>query len=153
MGAPAAPRATRRAAGGKAAGKAAPTPAPVEQIPAELRNFYDQVEQDADDDVSLDMVSPSTEVQEAAREKLFSIDGVDYLIPSRFGPHLGLTYIKGLEDGQDVAIGRVMRAALGPAGWSALCDFQHLSTPQLKKLMGVIMQKVMGAVEDEEGNG
>jgi len=138
----------------KRTAKAAPRPDPAEQEPPELRDFYDQVDalDEETEDVSLDMSSRKGKEREEVREKLFSIDGVDYLIPKEFGPNLSLVFIDAIgRVGEDVAIGRVMRVALGKAGWEALQEFEDLQPLQLKKIMSIVMRKIMGAIEAEKG--
>lgn len=133
--------------------------APQERdVPDELKNFYDQVDAiEADtEDVSLDMVS-KTDAERAKtvpREKLFSIDGVEHTIPVSFGPNLALTFIDLVsrpDVGEDVALGRVLRVAMGESSWRALCEFPDLEAPHLKKILGITFRKVMGAVEAEKG--
>lgn len=153
----------KRAGGTKAARPAVqtaqtspPAPVPVGEIPAELRGFYDQVEAIAVDtaDVSLDMrtLTPQERERTQRREKLFSIDGVEHTIPVEFGPQLSLVFIDSIgQVGEDVALGRVLRAAMGKASWEALVAYEDLTGAQLKKILGITMEKIMGAVEVEKG--
>lgn len=135
---------TSRAAPRKAAAtprKATAGRAPA--VPPELRDFYDRIGDD--DEVSVDLVTEPDE--EVETEKLFSIDGREYRIPVEFGPHLGLIYVDSAEKGMDIALGRVLKMAIGEDGWRALVGHKSLTAPQLRTILNRVMVKVMGALE------
>lgn len=122
---------------------------PVDKVPAELRGFYDD---EPADDGPVRLTTGTAALVE--REPLFYIDDKEYTIPKKFGPHLGLVYLRAAEsDGRDIALGRVMKAALGPEGWDALCSCEDITSDQLTSIMGKVQDKVLGAVESTEGNG
>jgi hypothetical protein len=128
---------------------------PEEHVPAELRNLYrdEQAEAAA---ASLDFSSaddPNAEPVEM--EKLFSVDGVDYMIPKEFGPSVAIIYLDVIDKGRDMALAIIMRTTIGPEGWAALLDLaakKKLTMPQIKALMGIVEKKIMGALEAMEGN-
>lgn len=145
---------TRTAAVKKTAGRTAPA-APkarkrAPEVPPELVNFYNAGQEVADDD--LDFVSDDADTEEVETEKLFSLDGVEYRIPVEFGPHLAMVFIDSAEDGEWVAVGRVLKTIIGADGWKALVDFEGLKTPQLKAVLGKVMIKVMGALDEAAKN-
>jgi hypothetical protein len=90
-------------------------------------------------------------------ERLFSIDGVPYYIPVEYPPSYAIVYLDALDEGRDVAVGRVIKLAVGE-GWRALVELSTkrpdlIPPAQFTALMQKVMNKVMGAVEDIEGNG
>jgi len=129
-----------------------------DDIPAELRDFYGppNLRDDAGEVESLDFATPTREQRNAVPlEKLFSIDGVDYFIPVEFGPGMGLIYLDGVAEGRDVALGRVLKKALGDAAWTALVAYApYITKGQMEHLLNVTLQKTLGALEESgEGNG
>lgn len=163
----------KKAASRKAAGKAQQAlPANPADVPAELVDFYGPpklsrprgagTRGQAPDGVSLDFTSPTRdEIAEVPLEKLFSIDGRDFFIPVEFPPAFALIYLDGIEEGRDVALGRVLKAAMnanGQRGWDALQEFVkgggRISRAQMAHLLDLVSTKIMGAMEDNgEGNG
>lgn len=145
---------TRTTAVKKAAGRTAPAASKARkrapEVPPELVNFYNAGQEAAGDD--LDFVSDGGDEEEVETEKLFSLDGVEYRIPVSFGPHLALVFIDSAEDGEWVAVGRVLKTIIGDDGWRALVDFKGLTTPQLKGVLGKVMVKVMGALDEAAKN-
>lgn len=154
MGAPAKTTRARKAAGGTV--RRAPD---INDVPAELRDFYARPNLEAtdDDEASLDF-DTSAPAAKVPTEKLFSIDGVEYRIPAYFPPGFALIYLNALDEGRDIAVGRALKRAIGATGWAALVTLAEerpdLLTPgQFKRLMGIVMRKIMGTIEDSEGNG
>ena len=126
-----------------------------ENVPAELRGLYDADRKTAEE-VSLDFTSAPTEDEpEAPREKLFSLDGVDYTIPVEFGPGVGLIYLDRIGEGRDVALGGVLKTVIGEEGWAALmrlAALNRISLGQMRAIIGKVQERTMGAVEGVEGN-
>jgi hypothetical protein len=131
--------APRKTTGGPAARKKAPA------VPPEIANFYNTVPA-AENIGDLDFTSDADE--EIETEKLFSLDGVEYRIPVEFGPHLAMIFIDSAEEGELVAIARVLRDIIGPDGWRALTGFKGLKPEQLKAVLDRVMIKVMGTIEE-----
>lgn len=100
----------------------------------------------------------SAEAPAIPMERLFSIDGVPYHIPVEFPPGYSIVYLDALDEGRDVAVGRVLKLAIGQ-GWAALRELAmarpDLITPaQLNAIMEKVLRKVMGTLEaNGEGNG
>ena len=134
-------------------------------MPPELRDMYGPPKLGkargagtigSDDDVSFDF-DTSTPAAEVPMERLFSIDGVPYYIPVEYPPSYAIVYLDALDEGRDVAVGRVIKLAVGE-GWRALVELSTkrpdlIPPAQFTALMQKVMNKVMGAVEDIEGNG
>ena len=126
---------------GRGPRKAAPA------TPKELEGFYDRVSK-VDPDTDLDFVSAPEGEEEVRTEKLYSLDGVEYRIPVEFGPHMALVFIDAAEAGELVAVGRVLKDIIGPAGWKALVGFKGLKPEQLSTVLDKVLVKVMGSVEE-----
>jgi hypothetical protein len=127
---------------------------PDDKVPAELRNMYrDERESE---EVSLDFTTEAGDNEpEEEREKLFSVDGVDYTIPVRFGPGVGVVYLDRLSQGRDVALGGVLKTVMGEEGWAAflkLAELNRITLPQLRAILEKVNERTMGAMEDAEGN-
>lgn len=167
-------KATKAPAKRTGAAKAAPAArkrieaVPADNVPAELRGFYDDPHANPrdiltgivgeDDGSVLDFRTPTKEDRAAVEvEELFRADGTSYYIPKVFGPGLGLVYLDRAQEGRDIALGAVLKAALGPPGWSALIRMARLDAineDQMNVLLGRVMTKVMGTIEENgEGNG
>lgn len=128
-----------------------------ENIPAELLGMYSDDRPKADAEaVSLDFTSePSPDEEPEAREKLFGVDGVDYTIPVEFGPGVALVYLNRLSEGQDIALGAVLKAVMGPKGWAALmklAENNRISMAQMQEIMRKVQSRTMGAIEDTGKN-
>lgn len=158
-------KAARPVKAAKAVAKRAPAPRAVtadpDDVPAELRGFYDapvlsRGAKGAAEVESLDFATPTLEQRNAVpMEKLFSIDGTDYFIPVEFGPGMGLIYLDGVAEGRDVALGRVLKKALGDTAWNALVAYApYITGAQMEHLLDVTLRKTLGALEENgEGNG
>lgn len=122
-----------------------------EQVPAELRHLYDADRRKDDEEVSLDLTSqPAEDEEEVPMDKLFSVDGVDYLIPVEFGPSVGVIYIDRLSEGEDVALGAILKMVIGKEGWAALvklAEDNRITGPQFKAILKKVNERTMGAVE------
>lgn len=127
-----------------------------EQVPAELRGLYDADRKKGSEEVSLDFTSEATEDEpEVEKDKLFGLDGVDYMIPVHFGPGVGLIYLDRIEEGRDVALGSVLKTVIGVEGWGALMKLaalDRISLEQLRAIISKVQERTMGAVEGIEGN-
>jgi len=164
MAAPTAPaRKATKKAGGTA--KVAP-PANANLLHPDLADFYSApalgtargagtTTADPDDDLDFDTSTPAPAIP---MERLFAIDGMPYFIPVEFPPGYSIVYLDALDEGRDVAVGRVLKLAIGQ-GWTALKDLAverpDLITPQqLQGIMNKVLKKIMGTLEDNgEKNG
>jgi hypothetical protein len=134
-------------------------------LPPELREMYGPPKLSRargagttgpDDGISLhfDTSEPDAEVP---MEELFSIDGEAYYIPVEFPVGYSIIYLDALDQGRDIAIGRILKLAVGK-GWASLVqlanDRPQLITPaHLQRIMDIVLSKVMGSVEGAgEGN-
>jgi hypothetical protein len=127
---------------------------PEDRVPAELRGMYR--DEAPEEDVSLELVSTKAAAAAglaAPMEKLFSVDGADYHIPVEFPPGVALMYLDRIEEGRDVATGAILKHVIGSKGWAALLTAADvMSREQVRKLMAIVTEKIMGAMEDVEGN-
>ena len=125
---------------------------PQEQVPAELRNLY----REDPGEVSLAFTSEASEEQpDVETDELFSVDGVAYEIPVKFGPGIGLIYLDLIDQGRDVALGAILKTVIGEDGWKALLKLaakNRITGPQFKAIITKVQERTMGAVEDLEGN-
>ena len=125
---------------------------PKERVPAELLGMY------KDDEVEelLDFTSEATEDEpEIEKDKLFSIDGVDYMIPVRFGPGVGLIYLDLIGEGRDVALAAILKTVIGEQGWKALlrlAEKDRITVGQFKGILTKVQERTFGAVQELEGN-
>lgn len=128
---------------------------PAERVPAELRDMYKDEVADAAA-ASLDFSSTADpDAPPVEMEKLFSIDGKDYMIPKEFGPSIAILYLDVIDKGRDIALALIMRGVIGPEGWTALVELaaqKKITFPQVKALMEIVNVKTMGALEAMEGN-
>lgn len=145
--------------GAKAAQTAAksrtPRRVPDEQVPAELRDFYEQETAPPEGEVSLafSTTGDDTEVESEEREELFSVDGRSYTIPKKFGAGVALIYLDLVDRGSDAAVGAILKTVIGPEGWRALLKVQDkIDVSQMRKIMTIVQEKLMGIVEEVQGN-
>lgn len=136
-----------------------------DDVPEELRDFYGPPKLSRDRGAGTTAADPgefnfdtSTPVAKVEVERLFSIDGKPYFIPVEFPPAYGIVYLDALDRGRDVAVAEALKLAIGPKGWTALRDLAKtrpdlIDPAQFEALMNKVLAKVLGAVENGEGNG
>jgi len=148
-------------------GTAQVAPLPIgsgEELPTELRDFYAPPKLSKargagttgpvdTDDLDFDTSVPDAEMP---MERLFSIDGVAYFIPVEFPVGYSMIYLDALDEGRDIAVGRVLKLAVGK-GWTALVDLarerpQLITPAHLARIMDIVLNKIMGTIE-EAGEG
>lgn len=89
----------------------------------------------------------------AEREPLFYVDGVEFTIPKEVPPVLAVQYLRNLRGGSaEVALSKVFDELIGKEGVNALARVRNLRKSELAQIMGVIQEKVMGVLEDAQGN-
>lgn len=147
-----------------------PIVVPTDEIPAELRDFYSSgpprlgrargAGTTGDGGYTpLELTTPTAAERKAVPlEPLFYLDGVEYGIPKEFPPALALLYLDGLDEGRDIAIARVLKVAVGTAGWSALMQYVRaggaVGEEALAAMLEHVLKKVLGIIEASgEGNG
>jgi hypothetical protein len=85
-------------------------------------------------------------------EVLFSIDGVAYEIPLKFGANVALQFARiVLQRGRDEAVAWALEKALGATGFGALMAFDDLEPEQLHKITIVILERMASAMELPKG--
>lgn len=157
-----------KAAPRKAAKATQPIPIPAHAFdadePEELRDLYGppvlrRGGAGADGYEPIELSTPTRQQQRKVPKKpLFYLDGVEYGIPAQFPPALALLYLDGIEEGRDVALGRVLKVAIGTEGWGALMTYVKaggdIGEQAMAAMLGYVLQLVMGAIErGGEGNG
>jgi hypothetical protein len=81
-------------------------------------------------------------------EVLFSIDGVDYSIPVKFGANVALQFARVvLQRGRDEAVAWALEKALGADGCAALMAFDDLEADDLHKITTVILERMAAGME------
>jgi hypothetical protein len=156
----------------KAVRPRAARPAPVDDVPEELRGFYDDDPTPAPPRLrrargagttggGYQPLELSTKTPRKGRdvelEPLFYLDGEEYGIPAEFPPSLALVYLDAIDEGRDVAAGRVLKMAIGRDGWTALMRYVTaggaIGMRDMAAMLNHVMVKVMGTVEGMgEGN-
>ena len=103
-----------------------------------------------------DVVRLTTSAEPAPVEKvpLFYIDDVEYDMPARIGPNVGLKALRmARTHGADVAEAWLLEEVLGTEGYEALMNFDDLTGTQLEQIMGIVRDHVLGQEEQRAGNG
>lgn len=134
-------------------------------LPPELRDMYGPPKLSRargagttgpDDSGELDF-DTSKPVAEQPMEKLFSIDGKQYFIPVEFPVGYSIVYLDALDEGRDIAVGRALKLAVGPA-WEQLRTLARerpdlIKPHHLQRIMDIVLNKIMGTLEEAgEGN-
>lgn len=125
---------------------------PADKIPAELIGMYDG-ERD-EEEVSTNFTTTRQKADPGELETLFTVDGVAYTIPKKFGPGVGLIYLDVVQESRDVALAGVLKHVIGADGWKALMSISdQVTAEQLKKIIGTVQEKLFAAMEENgEGN-
>lgn len=93
---------------------------------------------------------PSTEPE---REPFFSVDGAVFTIPVECPPVLAIRYLNDIRTaGAEVATARAFEALLGKDGLRMLAKVEQLDKKQLAQVMAKVQEKVMGVLEEAQGN-
>lgn len=91
---------------------------------------------------------------EVEKVPLFEIDGVEYGMPARIGPNVGLKALRiARTQGSDVAEAWLLEEVLGGEGYEALMNFNALEVEDLEQIMSIVQKHVMGQAERRAGNG
>jgi len=134
-------------------------------LPPELREMYGPPKLSRargagttgpDDGGELDFDTSQPPVEQPM-EKLFSIDGTEYFIPVEFPVGYSIVYLDALDEGRDIAVGRALKLAVGPA-WEQLRTLARerpdlIKPYHLQRIMDIVLNKIMGTLEEAgEGN-
>jgi len=94
----------------------------------------------------------TTDAPPVEREDLFSIDGVVYTIPKDMPGTLALTLLDtARKQGESVAISWLLEEVLGENAYGALLACKTVTRTQMSAVVTVIREKVMGALEQMQG--
>lgn len=84
---------------------------------------------------------------------IFTIDDTDYYMPAYVPASLSLQALDRMRrHGQEAALSWLLEAVLGAEAYQALMDCPTLTGPQLKAVMRIIGDHVLGQMEDVTGN-
>ncbi len=96
--------------------------------------------------------TPASKRKAVEREAFVEIDGVVYEVDKEFSASFALRYIQlTTERGLDAANIKLMKDALGDAGYTAIVSFADLRAEDLAGMIAALMDKVHKALEP--GNG
>ncbi len=84
---------------------------------------------------------------------LFSIDGVEYSVPSKPRPNLTLKYLYAVKSGSvELAAAQLLEDMLGVEGYAALMKFDDLDGSEFKRIMTDAGKIAMGELEQSLEN-
>lgn len=90
----------------------------------------------------------TSEAPAVETEPVFSIDGRVFEMPKRVTTNTALKYMRMVrKDGQESAIAWAVERVLGEEAYVALMEHDALTQDQLAQVMGIVRDKLMGAVE------
>src|SRR5690606_34621996 len=82
------------------------------------------------------------------RVVLFIIDDVEYTVPKRPRPNIGLKYMRVLRDqGQEIAIAGLLEDMLGKEGYIALTECEYLTNEDFEAVMNLVQKLALGNSE------
>lgn len=95
--------------------------------------------------------------KEAAREPLFSVDGVDYTMPVtvELGTSIALAALLRIEPDEDAKRIMLVRELCGPPALAALLGDSTMTRAEWDTIGRILTERAFGAAEreeDEEGN-
>ena len=86
------------------------------------------------------------------RIPVFSIDGEEYSMPAEINGHFALEVLEQIRaQGAESVASWMLEEAIGSKGYRALRGCETLTTADLKTVMKVVTDHVLGAVEDVVG--
>lgn len=98
------------------------------------------------------VITTDTEANEE-RLPVFSIDGVEYTMPAEVPASMALRVLDTIRRlGQEAAVSYLLEEVLGPEAYQALLNCRTLKPEQLKAVVAVVQDHVLGAVEETSGN-
>lgn len=82
------------------------------------------------------------------RIPLFIIDGVEYTVPKRPRPNVGLKFMRVLKaEGQEVAAAGLLEDMLGAEGFKALSECEELTEEDFEQVMNLVQKLALGNKE------
>lgn len=86
------------------------------------------------------------------RIPVFSIDGVEYSMPKEINGHFAMQVLDQIRrEGSEATTAFVLQECLGGRGYRALMDCPTLTTADLKAVVKIITDHVLGVVEEVAG--
>lgn len=86
------------------------------------------------------------------RIPVFSIDDVEYSMPKEINGHFALEVLEQIRtNGAESVISWMLEEAVGAKGYRALRGCETLTTADLKTVIKVVQDHVLGAVEEVAG--
>ncbi|MGC5562813.1 hypothetical protein ACPYPG_08220 [Streptomyces sp. FR-108] len=107
-------------------------------------------------DASLDNVTPITigGKAKAVVEKvtLFILDDIEYQIPKKVDPRVGLDYAEALTEGVDPQVGqlRVLKELLGDDAYAVLRDREKVSAEEFEAVVDLVGRLALGGSESSK---
>lgn len=88
------------------------------------------------------------------RIHIFTIDDVEYTMPAKVRPTVGLKYMRDLQRGVDaqVANANLLEAVLGTETYEALVDYDDLTEEEFNSIMEIVQLKALGGSENAAKN-
>ncbi len=97
-------------------------------------------------------ISTDKPVSNAPEVPVFSLDGRVYTIPAEIPGWLALQVLHRMRtEGEHVAISWALEELL-QEGYHALLAYKGLTTGELKAVLGAVQKRLMGAMEEIQGN-
>jgi hypothetical protein len=91
---------------------------------------------------------PAYDPQTAARVHLFTLHGVDYYVDAEPRANVSLQFMRRYRTDPVDAQAWLLEELLGADAYTALMEWDGLTTAHLAKLTGILEQLAMGGVED-----
>ena len=98
--------------------------------------------------ITIDTKTPVSD----ARIPVFSIDGVEYSMPQEINGHFALEVLEQIRaNGSESVTAWVLEETIGSKGYRALRGCETLTTADLKAVIKIVTDHVLGAVEEVAG--
>jgi hypothetical protein len=86
------------------------------------------------------------------RIPVFSIDGVEYSMPKEINGHFAIEVLEQIRsNGAESVVSFMLEEAIGSKGYRALRGCETLTTADLKAVISIVQDHVLGAVEEVAG--
>lgn len=80
---------------------------------------------------------------------LFELDGREFTVPAKPRAAVALRYLRAIKQGgQELAAAQLLTDLLGADGFNALCDYEDLTSDQLKSIMSAAQRLSVGSLEE-----
>lgn len=98
--------------------------------------------------IKIDTAAPVSE----ERIDVFSIDGETYSMPQEINGHFAIAVLEQIRvSGAESVVSWMLEEAIGSKGYRALRNCETLKTADLKAVIKVVSDHVLGAVEEVAG--